>query len=58
MSTHSTKWNRMTVNEPLRKAINYVKETYTLVGLNSLLTFLNQLNQSILRGGNKQAKRW
>jgi hypothetical protein len=33
MSTHSTKWNRMTVNEPLRRAIQYVKETYYLSGV-------------------------
>jgi len=33
MSTHSTKWNRMNVNEPLRRAIQYVKETYYLSGV-------------------------
>ena len=33
------------------------KKLTTLVGLNSLLTFLNPLNQSILRGGNKQVEK-
>lgn len=32
-SNHSTKWNRMNVNEPLRRAIQYVKETYYISGV-------------------------
>ena len=48
---HTTKWNRMTVNKPLRDAIRFVRETMYLEGVKPCNNIAKGISHTIYPDG-------